>query len=104
LGVSEGLSASILLAQSSAGRREGEFKEGGRMRWGLVLILLVLLGGCESQQPATRTGAALDRAGTETGQALNRAGAATGGALQRAGTATGQAVDRAGNWVGQKLQ
>lgn len=58
-----------------------------------ALALAALVAGCESEQPMTRAGAALDRAGTDTGQALDRAG-----------TATGNAADRAGNWVQKQTQ
>jgi hypothetical protein len=43
------------------------------------------LAACESQRPATRAGAAIDRAGSQTGQALERAAEETGGAIERAG-------------------
>lgn len=59
-------------------------------RWGrrgcwLASLSLLLLAGCESQSPAARAGAAIDKAGTESGQAVGRAANATGGALERAG-------------------
>lgn len=54
----------------------------------LAVALLLCLAACESRQPATETGAALDRAGTRTGQAVGRAA-----------TSTGSAVERAGGWV-----
>jgi hypothetical protein len=55
-------------------------------------LFLLGLGGCESQQPATRAGQALDRAGTETGQAVGNAA-----------TATGRALNRAGNYIQDKV-
>jgi hypothetical protein len=48
-------------------------------------LVLLGLGGCESQHPATHAGQALDRAGTATGQAVGNAANATGRALNRAG-------------------
>ena len=61
---------------------------------GMALSLLLFgLAGCESRQPATRAGAALDRAGTKTGQAIGHAA-----------TATGQALDRTGNYIRDKVQ
>jgi hypothetical protein len=60
---------------------------------GIVLSLLICgLAGCESRQPATRAGEALDRAGTKTGQALGNAA-----------TATGRALDRTGNYIRDKV-
>lgn len=50
-----------------------------------ILFALALLG-CESSQPGTKTGAAVDRAGTATGNAVGNAATATGNALDRAGT------------------
>ncbi len=59
----------------------------------MALSLFIFgLGGCESQQPATRAGQALDRAGTATGQAVGNAA-----------TATGRALNRAGNYIQQKV-
>lgn len=58
----------------------------------LSLLLLTGLSGCESTQPATHVGQALDRAGTNTGQAVGGAAAATG-----------RALDRAGNYVDEKV-
>ena len=62
-----------------------------------ILAAMAMFGlvACESERPATRAGAAVDRAGTATGNAVDRAAAATGGALERSGTyvkekATGQ--------------
>ena len=57
----------------------------------LAALCLLTLAACESRQPATRAGAAIDRAGTRTGQAV-----------ERAATATGGAIERAGGWVRQK--
>jgi hypothetical protein len=53
-----------------------------------VLVALCLIGvaACQSRQPATRAGEAIDRAGTRTGQTLGRAANSTGNALERAGT------------------
>jgi len=56
-------------------------------------LILVGLAGCESRQPATRAGAALDRAGTRTGEAVGHAA-----------TATGRALDRTGNYIRDKVQ
>lgn len=50
-----------------------------------LLLALLLLAACESRQPGTRAGAALDRAGTRTGEALGNAAQSTGNALNRAG-------------------
>ncbi len=59
----------------------------------MTLSLFIFdLAGCESQQPATRVGQALDRAGTATGQAVGNAA-----------TATGYALNRAGNYVQEKV-
>jgi hypothetical protein len=55
-------------------------------------LFLLGLGSCESQQPATRAGQALDRAGTATGQAVGNAA-----------TATGRALHRAGNYIEEKV-
>ncbi len=55
-------------------------------------LVLLGLGSCESQQPATRAGQALDRAGTATGQAVGNAA-----------TATGHALNRAGNYIQDKV-
>ncbi len=53
----------------------------------LTAMLLVMgLAACESSRPATRTGAALDRAGTATGNAVGEAAQDTGAALNRAGS------------------
>jgi len=54
----------------------------------LATLCLLGLSACESRQPATRAGAAIDRAGTQTGQALGRAA-----------TSTGDAIERAGDWM-----
>lgn len=51
----------------------------------LLLLAIVAAPACESRQPASRTGEALDRAGTRTGEALGRAADSTGAALGRAG-------------------
>jgi hypothetical protein len=58
------------------------------------LIAAAALGGCESQQPATRAGMALDRAGTVTGNAVGGAANATGNAVDHAANATGNYVGR----------
>ncbi|WP_149538284.1 hypothetical protein [Siccirubricoccus phaeus] len=58
-----------------------------------AVICMALLPGCESRQPATRAGAAIDRAGTETGEVVGRAA-----------TATGDAVERAGGWVRRRTE
>lgn len=61
---------------------------------GMALSLFLTgLAGCESRQPATRAGAALDRAGTRTGQAVGHAA-----------SATGRALDRTGNYIRDKVQ
>ena len=52
----------------------------------LLVLCLVGTAACQSRQPATRAGEAVDRAGTRTGQALGRAANSTGNALERAGT------------------
>lgn len=54
---------------------------------------LLFLAACESRQPMTRAGAAVDRAGTRTGEALDRAAVDTGAAL-----------DRAGGWVRERTR
>ena len=60
---------------------------------GMALALFLFgLAGCESRQPATRAGEALDRAGTKTGQAVGNAA-----------TATGRALDRTGNYIRNKV-
>lgn len=60
---------------------------------GMALSLfLVGLAGCESRHPATRVGAALDRAGTKTGQAVGHAA-----------TVTGRALDRTGNYIQRQV-
>ncbi len=51
----------------------------------LAFTFLLALAACESRQPATEAGAAVDRAGTRTGQAVDRAANATGAALERSG-------------------
>lgn len=51
----------------------------------LAIACLLILAACESRQPMTQTGAALDRAGTSTGQAVDRGATATGAALERSG-------------------
>lgn len=48
-------------------------------------LCALLAAGCESRQPATRAGEALDRAGSRTGQALGQAANDTGAAVGRAG-------------------
>lgn len=53
-----------------------------------VALLIVPAAACESSRPATRAGAAIDRAGS-----------ATGNAVGRAAENTGQALGRAGDWV-----
>jgi hypothetical protein len=62
------------------------------MRPAFTLAAAALLAmstvACESSRPATRAGAAVDRAGT-----------ATGSAVGRAAENTGQALGRAGDWV-----
>lgn len=60
----------------------------GAVRLFAGLLLVIGLAACESSRPATRTGAALDRAGTATGNAVGEAAQDTGAAL-----------NRAGNWV-----
>ncbi len=52
----------------------------------LAGVALLGLAACERDEPATRAGAALDRAGTATGSAVGRAGEATGNAIDHAGT------------------
>jgi hypothetical protein len=54
------------------------------------LVGLTALSACESERPATRAGAALDRAGTATGNAVDNAAQATGNAANR----TGNYIDR----------
>ncbi|MBL6457034.1 hypothetical protein JMJ55_16990 [Belnapia sp. T6] len=54
-------------------------------RLAAILLGLLALAACQSRQPATRAGEALDRAGSQTGQALGRAANSTGNALERAG-------------------
>jgi hypothetical protein len=51
----------------------------------IAALCLLLLAACESRQPATRTGEALDHAGSRTGEALGRAANDTGAAIGRAG-------------------
>jgi hypothetical protein len=51
----------------------------------LLAFCLIGVAACQSRQPATRTGEAIDRAGSQTGQALGRAAHSTGNALGRAG-------------------
>lgn len=63
----------------------------------IAAAALCLLGlaaaGCESRQPATRAGEAIDRAGSRAGQAIGRAA-----------TATGEAIGRAGDWVRKRTE
>lgn len=61
----------------------------------LALAALCLIGAaaCESRQPATRAGEAIDRAGSQTGQALGRAA-----------NSTGNALGRAGNWMQRRTE
>jgi hypothetical protein len=56
-------------------------------------LCLLGLTACESQRPATRAGAAIDRAGSQTGQAVERAADTTGGAIERAGAWVRQRTD-----------
>jgi hypothetical protein len=58
-----------------------------------LLAALLLLAACESRRPATRAGAAVDRAGSRTGEALGRAA-----------EGTGAAIGRAGDWVRERTQ
>ena len=58
---------------------------GGALRSTIVILGLLALAGCESSQPATRAGAALDHAGTVTGNAVGNGAQATGNALDRTG-------------------
>ena len=58
----------------------------------MVLVLLTL-AACESTQPATQAGQALDRAGSAAGQAIGNAAMATGSALDRAGKYVNQKVN-----------
>ncbi len=51
----------------------------------LTAACLLILAACESRQPATQAGVAVDRAGTRTGQAVDRTATATGAALERSG-------------------
>jgi len=59
----------------------------------LLALCLIGMAACQSRQPATRAGEAIDRAGTQTGQALGRAA-----------NSTGQALGRAGNWMQRRTE
>ncbi|MGH7122504.1 MAG: hypothetical protein ACREFP_26535 [Acetobacteraceae bacterium] len=50
-----------------------------------IMLPLLALAACESTQPATHVGEALDRAGSTTAHAIGHAAVATGNALDRAG-------------------
>ncbi len=59
----------------------------------LLALCLTGVAACQSRQPATRAGEAIDRAGTQTGQALGRAA-----------NSTGNALGRAGNWMQRRTE
>ncbi len=80
-------------AARSRSRETGGMRNMRTIVTGMALSLFLLgLAGCESRQPATRAGEALDRAGTKTGQAVGQAA-----------TATGRALNRAGNYIQEKV-